>query len=136
MAAPVFTRSTPPFGVPMVGQDGQVSPQWRMYFSQLQTLINSLQERWQILWTSGINVINANDFYRIAPAGEYQQYVIPVGSRIMVRESGNLVKGTMTAVSYDSGTTTLLMSATLDGGVALSSVDWFFYSTLTSSVID
>ena len=136
MAAPVFNRSTPPFGVPMVGQDGQVSPQWRMYFSQLQTLVNSLQSRWQILWVSGINVINATDFYRIAPAGEYQQYAIPAGSRIMVRNGGVLVKGTMTSISYDAGTTTLLMSATLDGGAALSSVDWLFYSTLTSSVID
>lgn len=133
MAAVVYNRSTPPLGVPMVDKDGHVSPQWRMYFSQLQTLMNSLQQRWIRRFGGGLTV-TGNDITTYAGTENDPLIFLP-GSPILILNTPDYLRGTVTACSYDSGTSLLTISFALDDGSVIGSADGLFYGVLTSSVL-
>lgn len=133
MATVVYNRNTPPFGVPIAGNDGQVSPQWRMYFSQLQTLFNSLQQRWIKRFGGGLTV-TGNDITTYAGT-ESDPLIFVTGSPILILHTPDYLRGTVTACSFDSGTSLLTISFTLDDGSVIGSADGLFYGVLTSSVL-
>lgn len=136
MATAVFNRSTPPVRTPIVGSDGNMPSPWLQWFSARQTLDNSLQARWiSSGLTTGLVVIDPTTIERLGTSGEDIPMMFPAGTRIRVRESGNIIEGTVSSCSYDSGSTTLTIVAIMDDGIPLTSVDRLYYSVLTSSVI-
>lgn len=138
MATVVYNRNTPPFGVPLAGQDGLLSPQWRMYLSQLQTLLNSLQQRYVLRFGGGLTVVG--DTIVTYAGTENDLYLFPAGTPILVIHTiagpaTEYLRGIVTSAAWDSGLGKLTIGFTLDSGAAIGTADGLMYGALTSSVL-
>jgi hypothetical protein len=130
----IYNKFTLPIADAISDALGMVSGRWRLFFQNQLSLNNSLTSRWVRQFSTPITVSSAT-VLRKNTSLAYTTYLFPIGSRVMVNQSGMLF-GIVEDCTYDSGASDIVLTLRMDGGTALTAVTEIYYSVLTSSVID
>lgn len=130
----VFTRSVPPQVDPIAESDGRVRNSWLAWFSQRQTLDNSLQHRWIARAVAGMYAAFPNVIV-LSGGSEFDPLMFPVGAPIMVQSDGEYLRGIVNSCTFAAGPVTTTFDVTMDKGATLGTLTGLFYGALTSSVL-